>query len=146
MLSSVFIPMISSNLKSVATTLTNGIAMFIPSVQESRLDRPVTILPITADEIGEFGRVYHGRNEWTLKVFANGLSRNRYNSLNQPPFGDFIPQQCRNLTIGWIVFVLLLGLFITIVNVLVITVLSRDSFYHNTYGPGLLMENIGVLH
>ena len=31
--------MISSNLKSVATTLTNGIAMFIPSVQESLPDR-----------------------------------------------------------------------------------------------------------
>ena len=91
-------------------------------------------------------RGQNGRVGWTKKVFANGLSRNRYNSLNQPPFGDFIPQQCRNLTIGWIVFVLLLGLFITIVNVLVITVLSRDSFYHNTYGSGLLMENIGALH
>ena len=94
-------------------------------------------------------RTDHGRTtdwprtsvRWPEKVFANGLSRNRYNSLNQPPFGDFIPQQCRNLTIGWIVFVLLLGLFITIVNVLVITVLSRDSFYHNTYGSGFYRLN-----
>ena len=50
MLSSAFIQMTSSNLKSPATTLTNGIAMFIPSVQESLLDRPVIIFPITADE------------------------------------------------------------------------------------------------
>ena len=32
------------------------------------------------------------------------------------------------------IFIGLLGLFITIVNILVIIVLSRDAFYHNTYG------------
>ena len=141
MLNSAFIQMISSNLKSMATTLTNGIAMFIPFVQESLSDRSMD------RQLGQSTRA--SRTVWvTLKVFANGLSRNRYNSLNQPPFGDFIPQQCRNLTIGWIVFVLLLGLFITIVNVLVITVLSRDSFYHNTYGSGfvILYRTIGAIH
>ena len=51
--------MISSNLKSMATTLTNGIAMFIPSVQENFLNRPVIILPkigsdeFTTDELDE---------------------------------------------------------------------------------------------
>ena len=60
--------MISSNLKSMATTLTNGIAMFIPSVQESypkfglrtalkRMLSPATmnlnVGPRLADEFGD---------------------------------------------------------------------------------------------
>lgn len=51
-----------------------------------------------------------------------------------PSFANFMTPSCRNVTIGWLVVLALLSSVITIANCLVITVLSRDSFYHNTYG------------
>ena len=54
MLSSAFIPMILSNLKSMVTTLMNGIAMCIPFVQESHAnfkfpDANVSVRTLSSD-------------------------------------------------------------------------------------------------
>ena len=58
--------MISSNLKSPATTLTNGIAMFILSVQESLPDRP--ICPSSRTKNDRFGPTTDESSE--LKKFS----------------------------------------------------------------------------
>ena len=62
------------------------------------------------------------------------MSKSAYEAHSMPSFGMFLTSSCRNITIGWLVIMAILAGVITVANCLVITVLSRDSFYHNTYG------------
>ena len=100
-------------------------------------------------------------DEWILEVWpfcdfeGVGMSESAYLADPNPSFASKLSPNCRNITIGWLVILAVLATVITMANCLVITgwvsislrkttvtefwmkptkVLSRDSFYHNTYG------------
>ncbi|CBY12125.1 unnamed protein product [Oikopleura dioica] len=62
-----------------------------------------------------------------------GLSRSDYDS-SFWTISSILPSSCLNLQIAYLAIFAILALLITFANVLVILVLSRDNFYHNSYG------------